>query len=123
MEIRERIYNIQTTTLLRSARILTRALETWKDLLSLWLQWKPAVKTSVKTLKKWNNTNTIITTTNNNYLHVLFGVVSRRQESINSLIIIVISKTCDQENKQNDLRECQKLEEGRERAISIMMKK
>ena len=34
------IENIQTTALLRSARILWRDLETWGDLLSLKLQWK-----------------------------------------------------------------------------------
>ena len=31
---------IQTTALLKSARILRRVLETWRDLLSLKLQWK-----------------------------------------------------------------------------------
>ena len=31
---------IQTTALLRTARILRRVLETWEDLLSLKLQWK-----------------------------------------------------------------------------------
>ena len=35
-----RVETIQTTTLLRSARILRRVLETWRDLLSLKLQWK-----------------------------------------------------------------------------------
>ena len=34
------IETIQTTTLLRTARILRRVLETWGDLLSLQLQWK-----------------------------------------------------------------------------------
>ena len=40
LEIRGRVENIQTTTLLRTARILRRILETWGDLLSLKLQWK-----------------------------------------------------------------------------------
>ena len=42
MEIRGRVATIQTTTLLRSARILRRILETWGDLLSLklTLMWK-----------------------------------------------------------------------------------
>ena len=31
---------IQTTALLRSARILRRVLETWRELLSLTLRWK-----------------------------------------------------------------------------------
>ena len=34
------VETIQTTALLRSARILRRVLETWGDLLSLELQWK-----------------------------------------------------------------------------------
>ena len=35
-----RLETIQTTALLRSARVLRRVLETWGDLLSLKLQWK-----------------------------------------------------------------------------------
>ena len=35
-----RVEHIQTTALLRTARILRRVLETWGDLLSLKLQWK-----------------------------------------------------------------------------------
>ena len=35
-----RVETIQTTALLRAARILRRVLETWGDLLSLKLQWK-----------------------------------------------------------------------------------
>ena len=40
LEIRRRVNTIQTTALLRSARILRRVLETWGDLLLLRLQWK-----------------------------------------------------------------------------------
>ena len=40
VEIGGRVETIQTTALLRTARILRRALETWGDLLSLKLQWK-----------------------------------------------------------------------------------
>ena len=40
LEVGGRVENIQTTTLLRTARILRRVLETWGDLLSLKLQWK-----------------------------------------------------------------------------------
>ena len=40
LEIRGRVETIQTTTLLRSVRILRRVLEAWGDLLSLKLQWK-----------------------------------------------------------------------------------
>ena len=40
LEVGGRIENIQTTALLRTARILRRVLETWGDLLSLKLLWK-----------------------------------------------------------------------------------
>ena len=40
MEISRRIETIKTTALLRSARILRKILETWGDLLSLWLRWR-----------------------------------------------------------------------------------
>ena len=40
LEVGRRVETIQTTTLLRTARILRRVLETWGDLLSLKLQWK-----------------------------------------------------------------------------------
>ena len=40
LEIRGRVETIQTTTLLRTARILRRVLETWGHLLSLKLHWK-----------------------------------------------------------------------------------
>ena len=39
-EISGRVEIIQTTTLLRTARILRRVLETWGDLVSLKLKWK-----------------------------------------------------------------------------------
>ena len=41
LEIGRRMETIQTTALLRTARILRRVLETWGHLLSLRLQWKP----------------------------------------------------------------------------------
>ena len=40
LEVDGREETIQTTALLRTARILRRVLETWGDLLSLKLQWK-----------------------------------------------------------------------------------
>ena len=40
LEFSGRVETIQTTALLRTARILRRVLETWGDLLSLKLQWK-----------------------------------------------------------------------------------
>ena len=40
LEIGGRVETIQTTALLRTARIMRRVLETWGDLLSLKLQWK-----------------------------------------------------------------------------------
>ena len=39
LEVDGRVETIQSTTLLRTARILRRVLETWGDLLSLKLQW------------------------------------------------------------------------------------
>ena len=49
LEVGGQVETIQTTTLMRSARILRRVLETWGDLLSLKLQWK--------TLMNNNNNN------------------------------------------------------------------
>ena len=40
LEVGGRVETIQTTALLRMARILRRVQETWGDLLSLKLQWK-----------------------------------------------------------------------------------
>ena len=40
LEIGGQVKTIQTTALLRTARILRRVLETWGDLLSLKLRWK-----------------------------------------------------------------------------------
>ena len=40
LEVDGRVETIQTTALLRTARILRRVLETWGDLLSLKLHWK-----------------------------------------------------------------------------------
>ena len=40
LEVGGRVETIQTKTLLRTARILRRVLETWGDLLSVRLQWK-----------------------------------------------------------------------------------
>ena len=40
LEVGGRVETIQTTALLKTARILRRVLETWEDLLSLKLQWK-----------------------------------------------------------------------------------
>ena len=40
LEVGGRVETIQTTALLRTARILRQVLETWGDLLSLKLQWK-----------------------------------------------------------------------------------
>ena len=40
LEVSGQVETIQTTALLRTARILRRVLETWGNLLSLKLQWK-----------------------------------------------------------------------------------
>ena len=43
LEIGGRVETIQTTALLRTARIMRWVLETWGDLLSLKLQWKTII--------------------------------------------------------------------------------
>ena len=48
LEVGGRVETIQTTALLKTARILRRVLETWRDLLSLNLQWKPPAYADVK---------------------------------------------------------------------------
>ena len=55
LEIRRRIETIQTTGFLRSAGILRRILETWRDLLSLRLLWKTTSYSFCEKLKlgKW----------------------------------------------------------------------
>ena len=40
LEVGGRVETIQTTALLKTARILRKVLDTWGDLLSLNLQWK-----------------------------------------------------------------------------------
>ena len=51
------VETIQLTALLRTAWILRRVLETWGDLPSLKLQWKPSANTDVKNSKGLNNNN------------------------------------------------------------------
>ena len=51
LEIGGRVETIQTTALLKTARILRRVLETWEDLLSLKLQSKPSTNVDVKNSK------------------------------------------------------------------------
>ena len=48
VEVGGRVETIQTTALLKTARILRRVLETWGDLLSLNLQWKLSTYADVK---------------------------------------------------------------------------
>ena len=50
LEVGGREETIQTTALLRTARILRRVLETWGDLLSLRFQWKTISKHSCEKL-------------------------------------------------------------------------
>ena len=78
MEVGRRVETIQTTALLRTARILRRVLETWGDLLSLRLQWKNHQLTlmwkitlmsknnNIKYHQYWNATNLDITSKNFN---------------------------------------------------------
>ena len=48
LEVGSWVETIQKTVLLKTARILRRVLETWGDLLSLNLQWKPSAYADVK---------------------------------------------------------------------------
>ena len=48
LKMRGRVETTQTIALLRSARILRRVLETWGDLLSLKLPWKPWANAGVE---------------------------------------------------------------------------
>ena len=48
LEVGGRVETIQTTALLKTARILRRVLEIWGDLLSLKLQWKTSALADVK---------------------------------------------------------------------------
>ena len=57
LEVGGRVETIQTTAILGTARILRRVLETWWDLLSLKLQWKPSANADVKNSKRVNNNN------------------------------------------------------------------
>ena len=52
LEITGGVEIVQTTTLLRSARILRRVLDTWGDLFSLKLQWEPLATAGVKKSKR-----------------------------------------------------------------------
>ena len=62
LEVGGRVANIQTTALLRTARILRGVLETWGDLLSLKLHCKPSADADVKNAKGVNN--------NDNYIYI-----------------------------------------------------
>ena len=55
LEVGGWVETIQTTDLLKMARILRRVLETWGDLLSLKLQWKRSANADVKNPKGVNN--------------------------------------------------------------------
>ena len=58
LKVSGRVKTIQTTALLKTARILRRVLENWWDLLSLNIQWKPSAYADVKTLMSNNNKKT-----------------------------------------------------------------
>ena len=53
LEVGGRVETIQTTTLLRTARIQRRVLGTWGDLLSLRIQWKSLVNAEMKSSNEW----------------------------------------------------------------------
>ena len=52
-EVGGRVETIQTTALLRTARILRRVLETWGDLLPLRSSKKPSANADVKSPNEW----------------------------------------------------------------------
>ena len=60
LEVGGREETIQTTVLLRTARILRKVFETWGDLLSLKLQWKLSANADLKNSKGVNNNNNSI---------------------------------------------------------------
>ena len=62
LEVGGRVETIQTTALLRTARILRKVLETWADLLSLNSSERPSANTDIKNSKGVNNNN-------NDYYH------------------------------------------------------
>ena len=57
LEIRGQLETIQTSLLLRPARILRRVLKTWRDLLSLKPKWKTTASTVGKNFQKGNTNN------------------------------------------------------------------
>ena len=57
LEVGGWVETIQTTAFLKTVRILRRILETWEDLLSLNLQWKPSAYADVKNSNNNNNNN------------------------------------------------------------------
>ena len=67
LEVEGRVETIQTWALLRTARILRRVPETWRDLLSLRLQKRPSAKTDVKNSQGVYNNNNSDTDTNCNW--------------------------------------------------------
>ena len=81
LEIGGRVETIQTTALLRTARILRRVLETWGDLLSLKLQWKPSANTDEKNSKGVNNNNN-----NNNMISECTKVAEEDYKNRNFLV-------------------------------------
>ena len=72
LEVGVRVETIQTTALLRTARILRRVLDTRGDLLSLKLQRKPPVNVDVKNNKGENTTTTTTNNNNNNNNNMSF---------------------------------------------------
>ena len=57
LEVTGRVETVQTTALLREAKILRRFLETWGDLLSLKLQWETISERWCEKLEKGVNNN------------------------------------------------------------------
>ena len=89
LEVGGRVETVQTTTLLRMARILRRILETWGDLLSLKLHWKPSVNADVKNSKGVNNKSSVDYESNSDTRHVwaLVTTLKNLEKSLEELKI------------------------------------
>ena len=84
LEVGGRVETIQMTALLRTARIPRRGLETYGDLLSLKLQWKPSANTDVKNSKGVNN-NIYLYMNNTIYIYIYILTI------ISTIIIAIIT--------------------------------
>ena len=100
-----RVETIQTTVLLRSARILRGVLETWGDLLSLKLQWEAiaGVKHSNNDNNKRPSANTDVKNSEGVIIIIIIIIIMNKRERICK--IVDFSVPADHRIK---LKECEK---------------